>query len=169
MPSSTRCPRHGATSATDGSRPPRRRPPTSNSFCRSGTTRLGFAYRLSDKSVIRAGWGLFFTELEDDALHQSYILTQQVTVTIPNNGRADFGLVPFGGPAPAYEQLLARACDVVNLPNNSPNCYPRSIPNGSEVPFGAHDTSYSHMASVGMPHHSVPNTLTDSNAEYTGG
>ncbi len=142
-----------------------RRPTDKNNIA----PRLGFAYRLNDKSVIRAGWGLFFTELEDDALHQSYILTQQVTVTIPNNGRADFGLVPFGGPAPTYEQLLARACDVVNLPNNSPNCYPRSIPNGSEVPFGAHDTSYSHMASVGMQHQLVADMVIDSNFVFTGG
>ena len=90
-------------------------------------------------------------------------------MTIPNNGRADFGLVPFGGPAPTYEQLLARACDVVNLPNNSPNCYPRSIPNGSEVPFGAHDTSYSHMASAGMQHQFGADMVIDSNFVFTGG
>ena len=29
--------------------------------------RLGFAYAANDKTVIRGGWGLFFTELEDDA------------------------------------------------------------------------------------------------------
>src|SRR5207249_736104 len=46
-----------------------RRPTDKNNIA----PRLGFAYRLNDKSVIRAGWGLFFTALEDDALHQPYI------------------------------------------------------------------------------------------------
>jgi len=131
--------------------------------------RLGFAYSVSDKTVVRGGWGLFFTQLEDDALHQSYVLTQNTTITIPNNGRADFGTNPFGGPKPTYEQVLARACDVVNLPFNSPNCFPRSIGNGSEVPFGAHDTSYSHMASIGMQHELAPGMGIDSNFVFTGG
>jgi hypothetical protein len=131
--------------------------------------RLGFAYAANDKTVIRGGWGLFFTELEDDAMHQSYILTQQVTVTVPNNGRADFGANPWGGARPTYEQLLARACDVVNLPNNSPNCYPRSIPNGSEVPFGAHDTSYSHMVSIGLQRQFATSMSLESNVTFTGG
>jgi hypothetical protein len=131
--------------------------------------RLGFAYAASEKTVIRGGWGLFFTQLEDDALHQSYVLTQNTTITIPNNGRADFGLNPFGGAKPTYEQVLARACDVVNLPFNAPNCFPRSIGNGSEVPFGAHDTSYSHMASIGMQHELASNIGLDSNFVFTGG
>ena len=81
--------------------------------------RLGFAYQMNDKQVIRGGWGLFFTELEDDALHQSYVLTQQMNVTINNNGRPDFGGNPWGGPTPTYAQLLANACDVKGLPANS--------------------------------------------------
>jgi hypothetical protein len=131
--------------------------------------RLGFAYQASDKTVVRGGWGLFFTQLEDDALHQSYVLTQNTTITIPNNGRADFGLNPFGGPKPSYEQVLARACDIVSLPFNSPNCFPRSIGNGSEVPFGDHPTSYSHMVSIGLQHELQPNVGLDSNFVFTGG
>ena len=52
---------------------------------------------------------IFFTELEDDALHQSYVLTQNATITIPNNGRPDFGLNPFAGPKPTLEQIQAAA------------------------------------------------------------
>ena len=116
-----------------------------------------------------AATGLFFTQLEDDALHQSYVLTQNTTITLPNNGRADFGLNPFGGAKPTYEQVLAKACDVVGLPFNSPNCYPRSIGNGSEVPFGAHDTSYSHMASIGVQRQFGPTIGIDTNFVFTGG
>jgi hypothetical protein len=137
--------------------------------------RLGFAYQLSDKQVIRGGWGLFFTELEDDALHQSYVLTQQMNVTINNNGRADFGGNPWGGPTPTYAQLLANACDVKGLPANSVagtganQCFPRSIPNGSEVPFGDHPTSYSQMVSVGTQRQFTNDMALDTNFVFTGG
>jgi len=131
--------------------------------------RLGFAYQVNDKSVIRGGWGLFFTELEDDALHQSYILTQNVNITLPNNGRADFGLNPFGGPKPTMDQIVARRCDIVGLPFNSPNCFPQSIRNGSEIPVGDHPVSYSHMASIGYQREVAANTGFDSNFVYTGG
>jgi carboxypeptidase family protein len=142
-----------------------KRPTDKNNFA----PRLGFAYEVTDKSVVRGGWGLFFTELEDDALHQSYILTQNVNITLPNNGRPDFGLNPFGGPAPTMEQLVARRCDILGLPFNSPNCFPQSIRNGSEIPFGAHDTSYSQMASIGLQHQFTANTALDSNFVWTGG
>jgi len=131
--------------------------------------RLGFAYQVNEKSVIRGGWGLFFTQLEDDALHQSYILTQNVNITLPNNGRADFGLNPFGGPAPTMAQILARRCDIVGLPFNSPNCFPQSIRNGSEIPVGDHPTSYSHMASIGFQRELAASTGFDTNFVWTGG
>ena len=148
-----------------------KRPTDKNNFA----PRLGFAYQLSDKQVIRGGWGLFFAQLEDDALHQSYVLTQQMNVTINNNGRPDFGSLPWGGPAPSYSDLLANACDVKNLPANSVagtganQCFPRSIPNGSEVPFGAHDTSYSHMVSIGTQREFGIDSAIDTNFVFTGG
>jgi hypothetical protein len=142
-----------------------KRPTDKNNFA----PRLGFAYQVNDKSVIRGGWGLFFTELEDDALHQSYILTQNVNITLPNNGRADFGLNPFGGPAPTMEQVLARRCDIVGLPFNSPNCFPQSIRNGSEIPVGDHPVSYSHMVSIGLQRELAANTGLDTNFVFTGG
>ena len=131
--------------------------------------RLGFAYQLNEKSVIRGGWGLFFTELEDDALHQSYILTQNANITLPNNGRADFGTNPFGGPAPTLEQIVARRCDIVGLPFNSPNCFPQSIRNGSEIPVGDHPVSYSQMVSIGLQRELAANTGLDTNFVWTGG
>jgi hypothetical protein len=131
--------------------------------------RLGFAYGLNDRTVIRGGWGLFFTELEDDALHQSYILTQNANITLPNNGRPDFGLNPFGGAKPTLEQINARRCDIVGLPSNSPNCFPQSIRNGSEIPVGAHDTSYSQMVSLGVQRQLAADMAIDSNVVFTGG
>jgi hypothetical protein len=126
--------------------------------------RLGFAYKATDRTVIRGGYGLFFTELEDDALHQSYLLTQHVGLTIPNNGRADFAANPFGGPVPTYEQALANTC---NVNHSAPGCYQRSVT--IEIPVGAHDTSYSQMASIGVQRQLGPAMSFESNFVWTGG
>ena len=59
--------------------------------------RTGFAYQVNDKTVVRGGWGVFFTQLEDDALHQSTVLnlTTNVLVTdIPENQQ---NAAPAGG------------------------------------------------------------------------
>jgi hypothetical protein len=126
--------------------------------------RLGFAYSLGDRTVMRGGYGLFFTQLEDDGLHQSFLPTQHVGLTIPNNGRPDFAANPFGGPKPTYEQALARTCDVTH---NAPGCYQRSIT--IEIPFAAHDTSYSHMASIGVQRQLARDMSFESNFVFTGG
>jgi len=128
--------------------------------------RAGFAYRATDRTVIRGGYGLFFTELEDDGLHQSYLQTQHTLITIPNDGRPDFAANPFNGPKPTYEQVTARTC---NVNHNAPGCYLRSVPNGVEIPFGPHDTSYSHMASIGIQRQFGPSVAWESNFVWTGG
>ena len=86
-----------------------KRPTDKNNF----GPRTGFAYQVNDKTVIRGGWGVFFTQLEDDALHQSTVLNLTTNVLVPNNGRPDFALNPFGGPKPTYAQANAQACDVL--------------------------------------------------------
>jgi hypothetical protein len=126
--------------------------------------RLGFAYSLDDRTVVRGGYGLFFTQLEDDGLHQSYLLSQHVGITIPNNGRPDFAANPFNGPVPSYEEVLARTC---NVTHNAPGCYQRSVT--IEIPFGPHDTSYSHMTSVGVQRQLGTDMAFESNFVFTGG
>jgi len=128
--------------------------------------RVGFAYRATDRTVIRGGYGLFFTELEDDALHQSYLQTQHILTTIPNDGRPDFASNPFNGPKPTAEQLAARTC---NVNHNAPGCYLRSVPNNVEIPFGPHDTSYSQMASLGVQRQFGTSVAWESNVVWTGG
>ena len=126
--------------------------------------RLGFAYQADDRTVIRGGYGLFFTQLEDDALHQTNLLREHVGVTIPNDGRADFASSPFNGPVPTYDQALANTC---NATNNAPGCYQRSIT--IEIPFGDHDTSYSHMGSIGVQRQVGDDMSFETNFVFTGG
>ncbi len=126
--------------------------------------RLGFAYSASDRTVIRGGYGLFFTQLEDDGLHQSRILSLHAGLTVLNNGRPDFASSPFGGPYPSYDQVVANQCHVNH---NAPGCYLRSIT--IEIPMGAHDTSYSHMASIGVQRQLGEQMAFESNYVFTGG
>jgi len=139
-----------------------RRPTDKNNLA----PRAGFAFQATQRTVFRGGYGLFFTELEDDGLHQSYLQTQHILMTIPNDGRPDFAANPFNGPKPTYEQVTARTC---NVNHNAPGCYLRSVPNGVEIPFGPHDTSYSHMASLGIQRQVASAMALESNFVWTGG
>ena len=69
-----------------------RRPTDKNNLA----PRAGFAFQATQRTVFRGGYGLFFTELEDDGLHQSYLQTQHILMTIPNDGR----------PVPSIERLV---------------------------------------------------------------
>jgi hypothetical protein len=126
--------------------------------------RTGFAYSISDRMVMRGGYGVFFTQLEADAAHQSQLQIEHVSLTVPNDGRPDFAVNPFNGPAPTLEQMLTTAC-VVN--GNRPGCLRRSVAN--EIPFGDHDTSFSHMASVGVQRQLGASMAIESNYVWTGG
>ena len=140
--------------------------------------RLGFAYAASDRMVLRGGYGIFFTQLENDALHQSHILTEHFGVTVINDGRADFGGNPFNGAWPTYEQVLARSCDEPQMAGTfaawrasgytgAVPCYQRSIT--IEIPMGEHDTSYSHMGSLGVQRQVGALMSVESNFVFTGG
>jgi len=126
--------------------------------------RLGFAWQMSDRTVVRGGYGLFFTQLENDASHQSHLQVEHTTLTLINDGRPDWAVNPFNGPKPTLEQVLANACDING---NRPGCYVRSVTN--EIPFGAHDTSYSHMASIGVQRQVGAQMAFESNFVFTGG
>ena len=126
--------------------------------------RTGFALQLDDRTVLRGGYGLFFTQLEADAAHQSQLQIEHFSLTVVNDGRPDFAVNPFNGPAPTYEQVLATACDKTG---NRPGCLRRTVAN--EIPFGAHDTSYSHMVSLGMQRQLGAQMAFESNYVWTGG
>ena len=106
--------------------------------------RTGFAYSLNDATVLRGGYGLFFTQLENDAAHQTKLF-QLIAIPETNyDGRADFASNPFNGPVPTYEQTIARLCSSSNVPG----CIRRDI--NSEIPAPDYAAQYSHQASFGV-------------------
>jgi len=93
--------------------------------------RLGFAYRLNDRTVIRGGSGLYY----GDAIYsdQSSIgNTGLAQVRYENDGRPDFTANPTNGrPLPTYDEAIALNCDVNN---NAPGCLIRDVREFTAVP-----------------------------------
>ena len=74
--------------------------------------RLGFAYQMDDRTVLRGGAGLYYPDIIGSQFSHSNRFTKLVYVTLPNDGRPDFNTNPFNGPTPTYAQALASMCDV---------------------------------------------------------
>ena len=74
--------------------------------------RLGFAFQLDDKTVIRGGSGLFYSSsLTVDAFWPKYN-TQIARIQITNDGRPNFAADPLNGkPLPTFAEALKLFCD----------------------------------------------------------
>ena len=126
--------------------------------------RLGFAYTVNDRTVIRGGWGLFFSQSSSDELHQTVEAIHQAAADIPYDGRADFAVNPFNGPVPTYAQLMAKACD---QNNGAPGCYRRSITD--EINNRWHMMPYARQGSIGLERQLGTDMSMQANYVYTGG
>jgi len=73
--------------------------------------RLGFAWQLNDRTVVRGGSGVYFSDaLTVDAFWQ-YYNAQLARIQISNDGRPDFAANPLGGrPLPTFEEAQTRFC-----------------------------------------------------------
>jgi hypothetical protein len=74
--------------------------------------RVGFAYQLNDRTVIRGGSGLYY----GDAIGADFSFAtgnaQIANIEFANDGRANFALDPTNGQGlPTYEQALTTFCD----------------------------------------------------------
>lgn len=119
--------------------------------------RLGFAYSLDDKTVLRGGFGRFFSDTTGIAAAWLLRYTHQVVVAIPYDGRADFAVNPFNGPTPktfdealAYLQRTGALRDANNL----------SPPNT--------ETAYSWQESIGVQRQLSPSLSVQADYVYTG-
>ena len=126
--------------------------------------RLGFAYSLNDRTVLRGGYGLFFTQVSTDEAHQTALYTVSAVAEQLNDGRADFAANPFNGPVPTFEQVLATACDITGI---VPGCLRRELT--SEINHPWREGSYAHQASIGMQRQLGNVANVEANYVYTGG
>jgi len=74
--------------------------------------RIGAAYSLDERTVIRGGAGLYYTDVIASSWTHSTRANTTVFLAVDNDGRPDFVTNPFNGPAPNYQQALQRVCDV---------------------------------------------------------
>jgi hypothetical protein len=98
--------------------------------------RVGFAYTLTDRTVLRGGAGLYYADVPAAALFWAQMPSKAAIIVVKPDGRPDFTANPFNGPAPTFDQALERFCYV----RNTPGCLIRDIdelpppPEYAEVP-----------------------------------
>ena len=124
--------------------------------------RVGFAYRLGERTVLRGGYGKYYTQLENDAAHQSNLNIQTIIPEVAYNGRADFAMNPWGAAFPSYEQAQARLCSTALVAG----CIRREIT--SEIPTTVHDNSYSHQMMAGVSRQIGNEVAVEMSYQFTG-
>jgi len=110
--------------------------------------RLGFAYQLTDRTVVRGGSGLYFNDiLNTNVLWPMSPLTIAVIAVDNTFTRPDFAANPFNGPLPTYDQAIQRFCYV----NNVPGCLLRDLQEQAPIPEYSH-VPHSWQTSIGVAH-----------------
>ena len=134
------------------------RPDDTNNF----GPRLGFAYSLTDRTVVRGGYGVYYAEVTGQPAVFTLRNVQQITPQILNDGRPDFASNPFNGPAPTYEQASRLQCSV----NRSATCLRPAIANNFVAPDLK--SPFSHQASLGVQRQLGETMAVEADWVYTG-
>ena len=71
--------------------------------------------------MIRGGYGIYYGTATGQPPLFTLRYVQQIAMTVTNDGRADFAVNPFNGPAPTYDQAKALLCAFQPNPA-SPTC-----------------------------------------------
>jgi hypothetical protein len=103
--------------------------------------RLGAAYALTPRTVLRGGWGLYFAGITDRNSHASYINIANATFQVLNDGRPNFAADPFnlagGGKVPTLDDAQAQS---------------RGALRGTPSLIYYAKTPYSYQTSAGLQH-----------------
>jgi hypothetical protein len=97
--------------------------------------RLGFAYAMTERTVIRGGLGKFYSDPGSWLSYWTALSVNAIHPQVLNDGRPDFAANPFNGPIPTFEQAAATLCTVQNVTG----CLRRSVNtmanNFNEIPY----------------------------------
>ena len=148
--------------------------------------RVGATYSLTDRTVLRGGYGLFFAFAPNDGVQQALAYTARFDSQIFNDGRPDFvpnwfgpgpsGEGEWGGPRPTEASARQSACDVNTALFESwrargfrgnPPCVLQALV--SEITYPGRQTPYSHQASAGIQRQIGADMSFEANYVYTGG
>jgi hypothetical protein len=123
--------------------------------------RAGFAYSLTDRTVLRGGAGKYFADPGSWLAYWTRLSAQALHPQVLNDGRADFTSNPFNGPVPTFDQVAATLCTV----SPSATCLRRSI---NTVAAPTNEIPFSYQASAGMQHQLGENISVEADYVYTG-
>lgn len=107
--------------------------------------RVGFAWQVNDRTVIRGGAGRYFGDVLTNLQMWTYGNESIASVEVNNDGRANFPSNPFNGPKPTSTQAFANFCDV----NNRPGCLTRGLQELAPPP-GYDNVQNSWQTSIGF-------------------
>ena len=108
--------------------------------------RVGFAYRMTDRTVVRGGTGLYFgVPLSVETYWMAHNVQNSV-IQFTNDGRPNFAADPLNGqPLPTLAEARSRFCHV----NNRPGCLRETIQELS-IPEFTKDLPRTWQTSVGL-------------------
>jgi hypothetical protein len=125
--------------------------------------RLGLAYSLNDRTVIRGGYGLFYAQHSGDTAQQTQLLVVGTLTATTNDGRPTYAADPFNGPRPTFDFVKAQACGASPFPG----CVRESF--SQEINHPWREDQHSHQASIGFQRQLATAMSLEMNYVYTGG
>jgi hypothetical protein len=128
--------------------------------------RAGFAYQLTDRTVVRGGSGLYYYEpITSDTLW-TVGNSRAAIVQVSNDGRPNFAADPFNGrPAPTFEEAQARFCHV----NRVPGCLEGSLTELVSSVDYSRDLGSAWQNSIGFAHQIGSTMAFEADYVYTRG
>jgi hypothetical protein len=126
--------------------------------------RVGFAYSLNERTVVRGGGGLYFGEVLNNISSFTLSYANVVSLELLNDGRSDFASNPFNGPIPTYEQAKQRLCTTRSVPG----CL-RPIAETIAPPEEFAHIPRSYQGSIGMQRQVGDTASLEVDYAYTGG
>jgi hypothetical protein len=128
--------------------------------------RLGFAYSLDDRTVMRGGFGRYYGELVQNLVSHTIGQANIAILELLPDGRPDFVVNPFNGPIPTYEQAIQRFCSV----NDVPGCLRRSTGGDNIAPPPAYaQLPSSYQSSIGVQRQLGSTTAIEVDYAFVGG
>jgi Carboxypeptidase regulatory-like domain len=124
--------------------------------------RLGLAYSLNDRTVLRGGFGVYYGDVLNNQSSRTESWLQLAGIEVPNDGRPDFAANPFNGPFPTFDEAYARYCSSRNVPG----CLRRNI---NQMVDPTAQVPYSYQTSIGMQRQLGDTMAVEADYAFTGG